>query len=70
MKGESLAISLDDVEQRVGDRRVWQQREHFTHKILEKKTFDPMAFDDKELADFGYYILARLSAFQELGEAP
>lgn len=70
MKGESLAISLDDVEQGVGDGRVWQRREHFTHKVLEEKIFEPTAFEDKELADFGYFIMARLSAFQELGEAP
>ncbi len=69
-KSEGLALSLDDIAQRDGDDEVWQRREHFTHKVLEQSSFDPMSFDDKELADFGYFILARLHAFHELGEAP
>lgn len=70
VKSEGLALSLDDIAQQDGDSRAWQLREHFTHKVLEQPSFDPMSFDDRELADFGYAILGRLHAFHELGEAP
>lgn len=70
MKSEGLALSLDDIAQRDGDGAAWLLREHVTHKVLEQSSFDPMSFDDKELADFGFHILARLHAFHELGEAP
>jgi hypothetical protein len=62
-----IRIRLDDVETgfAVG---TWLQREHFTNKLVPDDAFETMAFDDKQLADFGYSILARLSAFVKRNE--
>ena len=57
-------ISLDDaVETDLAGE--WKQAEHFTHKDV---TGDFLNLSDAELADFGYHILARLSAFKLAGE--
>lgn len=62
-----LRIMLDDVmcELPAG---TWVQKEHFTNKLVPEDAFERMAFDEKELADFGYTILARLSAFVKRNE--
>lgn len=39
-----------------------------THKDYDKKTFEDLAFKEKELADFGYYIIARLYAYHKRNE--
>lgn len=61
-------ISLDDAEGQSQTETDWIKKEHITHKSFPEKTFSNMDFDEKELADFGYYVLARLSAFIEQGE--
>lgn len=61
---------MDDLEEFPGQPRSWQQREPITLKEIDEKRFDRMEFDEKDLADFGYYILARLHAFRSMGEAP
>jgi len=33
-----------------------------------ERFFDELSFDEKELADFGYYILSRLYAFKQRGD--
>ncbi len=64
----SLSVKLDDVEQTAG--REWSQRGSITFKEIDAETFDRMQFKDAELADFGFYILARLHAFKAAGRAP
>ncbi|MFO1515980.1 MAG: hypothetical protein U1F22_03530 [Lysobacterales bacterium] len=61
-----LRLSLDDVERQAPD--AWVQREHYTSKLIEEKSLDEMSFDEKELADFGHHILARLYAFKSGNE--
>lgn len=64
-----LRLCLDDAKQKSHtDHGVWIQREHYTSKIISEDVFDSLSFDDKELADFGYAILARLHAFKSRGE--
>lgn len=60
---EELRISLDDVVCEIENTDTWIKKEHVTSKPVAADSFDKMQFDEKELADFGYYILARLSAF-------
>lgn len=66
--GEDLRIRLDDVVCDPGSTKHWVQKEHVTNKPVPGNAFEKMAFDDKELADFGHYILARLSAFIKRNE--
>jgi len=61
--GEQLRIRLDDVVCDVGSPGNWVQKDHVTNKLVAGNAFKDMAFDEKELADFGHYVLARLSAF-------
>lgn len=62
-----LRIRLDDVTCDLAA-GTWVQKDHFTNKLVPEDAFERMAFDDKELADFGYSILARLSAFVKRNE--
>ncbi|HXM28286.1 MAG TPA: hypothetical protein VN957_19845 [Chthoniobacterales bacterium] len=62
-----LRIRLDDVMREFAV-DTWVQKDHFTNKLVPEDAFERMAFDDKELADFGYSILARLSAFVKRNE--
>jgi hypothetical protein len=57
-------ISLDDVVQaeHLGG---WKEAEHYTHKEVAGDFLD---VPEAELAAFGYHVLARLSAFREMGE--
>lgn len=64
----SIRVSLDDVVSEAQVPRGWSQREHITSKEFSRESLKKMEFDDKELADFGHYILARLSAFIDRGE--
>lgn len=66
-KGE-LRLSLDDVESQGGSPAAWKQRDHYTSKPISEAELEELTLDDKELADFGYYILARLHAFKKSGE--
>ena len=61
-------MTLDDVEQTVA--REWSQRGSITFKAIDAEAFERMQFEDAELADFGFYILARLHAFKAAGRAP
>jgi len=64
----AIRVSLDDVVSDTQTPRGWSQREHITSKEFSRESLRKMEFDDKELADFGHYILARLSAFLDRGE--
>ena len=63
-------IRLDDAEGNGMDASLWKRVEFVTRKELDPGQLEEMEFDDKELAAFGYYILARLGAFRAMGEAP
>jgi hypothetical protein len=61
--GAHMRISLDDVVCDAAAPMNWERKEHVTNKSVAHDAFEKMEFDEKELADFGNYILARLSAF-------
>lgn len=65
-----LALSLHDAVQEDGQSGAWNRAELFTSKLIDEDAFDRLDFDEKGLADFGYYVLARLHAFKAMGEAP
>lgn len=66
-KGE-LRLSLDDVESQDGSPAVWKQTDHYTSKPVTEAEIEELKLDEKDLADFGYHILARLYAFKRRGE--
>lgn len=69
-ESDGVRVSLDDVQHLgSGPSGSWEQREHYTSKVIQENSFDELSFDEKELADFGYAILARLYAFKKRGEA-
>jgi hypothetical protein len=62
---DGLHLSLDDVQRQDSNNSgAWIEREHYTSKVISEKVLDDMSFEEKELADFGYAILARLYAFK------
>lgn len=65
-----MFVTLDDVEQQLPLQKNWLQRELITTKEIDEVQFDRLEFDEKELANFGYYIMARLHAFKSMGESP
>src|SRR5689334_16983176 len=60
-EGEGYRLILDDLKsmEKEGD---WRKRTLFTWKDIPKAKFDELSFDDKELAQFGFAVLARLKA--------
>jgi hypothetical protein len=58
-----LKLTLDDVIQSGDEPSKWNQDVSITFKEYETMTFEQLAFSEKELADFGYMIVARLYAF-------
>lgn len=66
----ALSLSLHDVARVDGQVGAWKQVELFTSKAIDEEAFDKLEFDEKGLADFGYYVLARLHSFKVMGEAP
>ena len=64
----AMRISLDDVVRTGNDSAGWAVDCLYTFKDYDAKRFDALDFDEKELAAFGYSILARLYAFKQRGE--
>ena len=63
----TVRITLDDLVK--GEKaNTWAFDSLVTFKDYEKKNFESLTFTDKELADFGYYIIARLYAYYKRGE--
>jgi hypothetical protein len=62
-----VRISLDDLVQS-NDAALWAKDILYTSKEYDSEVFENLEFDDKELADFGYSIIARLYAFYKGGE--
>jgi len=67
-QGDGYRLSLDDVEYQNSSPTLWKQREHITSKEISESAIEELKFDEKELADIGHYILARLHAFKSCGE--
>lgn len=67
-RDDRLKITLDDLIQSSNSPLAWTKDVLFTFKEYDIKTFEELDFDDKELADFGYSIIARLYAFYKQGE--
>ena len=63
----SMQITLDDIARKSDDASRWDLDCFVTSQDFDEKRFDELDFDDKELAAFGYYILARLWAFKRRG---
>jgi hypothetical protein len=66
--GDSVKISLDDAVSDEHAPRRWVQSEHVTSKEISRDSFEKCELSEKELADLGHYILARLGAFLERDE--
>jgi hypothetical protein len=67
-EGDEFRVSLDDVEFQSLRPATWKQKDHVTSKLIAVKALEDLVFNEKELANLGYYILARLHAFKESGE--
>jgi hypothetical protein len=65
---ESMRISMDDVLRSDVEGTTWKLDCHVTSKVYDENAFDDQTLDEKELADFGYYILSRLCAFKKRDE--
>ena len=65
---ESMRISMDDVLRSDAEGSTWKFECLFTSKVYDESDFDNLTFDEKELAEIGYNILARLCAFKKLDE--
>lgn len=65
-----LRLNLHDAVRDGHDPGLWRRAELITFQDMDEKEFVNVEFDEKELADFAYYVLARIHAFKTLGEAP
>ncbi len=63
-----LRITLDDAIQSGREPSEWIKDVSITSKEYDRSTFQKLDFGEKELADFGYHILARIHAFYGQGE--
>ncbi len=63
----TVRITLDDLVKEEKP-NTWTFDSLVTFKDYKKKNFEDLTFTDKELADFGYYIIARLCAYYKRGE--
>jgi hypothetical protein len=61
-----ICIRLDDLVSKGACE--WRQDVIFTSKDFDLDTFENLAFEEKEMADFGYAIMTRLFAFYKQGE--
>lgn len=63
-----MRVTMDDVVRMNGDAVHWDTDCFVSSKDYDENKFDELNFDEKELADFGHYILSRLYAFKQRGE--
>ena len=62
-------LCLDDLQSDgASDACTWRKAAHFTAKPISGGLLEDINWTEKELADFGYHILARLHAFYKLHE--
>lgn len=67
-EGGKTLLRLDDVKQDSAGSKTWEQDVHYTHKFIALDKLEKLEFEDKELADFGHAIIARLYAFMKRNE--
>lgn len=67
-KGGETHLCLDDLLCSDANRSTWKRDVSYTSKPITIEQLRNLEFDEQELADFGYHILARLSAFAKLNE--
>ena len=63
-----LKVTVDDLVQSIDEPSTWIKDVLITFKEYDARAFESMDFSDKELADFGCSIIARLYAFYKQGE--
>lgn len=61
-------IRFDDVVAQESSPNVWKKDVLYTHIPIALEDLDKLEFNDKFLAEFGFNILARLSAFKKTGK--
>ena len=66
--GAAIRIALDDLTLANEKAGSWDASCFVTSKDYDITQFEQLDFNEKELADFGYYILCRLYAFRKRGE--
>lgn len=67
-EGSGFRVSLDDAVRDVAAPKLWRQAEHVTNQFVAAPSIENVQLTETELADFGHYIFARLSAFVARGE--
>jgi hypothetical protein len=67
-EGEDFRWRLDDGVKKSSAPITWEYDVHCTSDIMLNSKFENLDWSEKELADFGYSILARLNAFRKLDE--
>jgi hypothetical protein len=66
LDGGKLRLVLDDVENQAKTTSgPWEHHVVFTWKDYEEREIDELELSEKELANFGYHILARLVALRK-----
>jgi hypothetical protein len=63
-----ISITMDDIVRNDKDLSSWNVDCFVTSQEYDEHKFDDLDFNEKELADFGYYILSRLYAFKQRNE--
>jgi len=64
-KDGRIRISLDDLVNSDDKGAIWKYDVHVTAKDFKASEFESLELPEKELADFGYYVLARLRAYNK-----
>lgn len=67
---DGLLLNLHDAVRSEHDPSVWKKAELITFSGMYEQEIVDLEFSEKELAEFGYYILFRIHAFNSLGGAP
>ena len=63
-----LELTLDDLLKESCDATKWSFDGIVSSKEYSEDSFKNLDFDEKELADFGYYIMSRLFAYYKKGD--
>jgi hypothetical protein len=63
-----ISIIMDDIIKNDTNASSWNVDCFVTSQEYDEQKFDDLDFNEKELADFGYYILSRLYAFKQRNE--
>jgi hypothetical protein len=68
-EADLVEIRVDDAQSDGDESAGWRYADHVTGKKFSRESIRAMTLDEKELADFGFYVLSRLSAFIDRGES-